>query len=73
MKSLHIITFILIVVGGLNWLVYGIWGVDVGSLVGGMTSTAARAIYVLVGIATVIEILSHKKCCTCCSAPTSQM
>ena len=35
MKSLHMITFILLVVGGLNWLLVGVLGWDVGNIFGG--------------------------------------
>jgi len=66
MKVLHMITFLLLVIGGLNWGIFGIFGVDLGSLLGGMDSMLARAIYVLVGLAAIVEILTHKKTCMMC-------
>jgi len=43
---------ILLIIGGLNWLLYGLFQWDlVGGLLGGMTSWWARAVYVLVGLA----------------------
>lgn len=58
---MHIITFLLLVVGGLNWLLVGIFGWDIGQLFGGMDDIVSRAIYVLVGLAAVYEVVTHKK------------
>ena len=66
MKSLHMLTFLLLVVGGLNWLLMGVWGWDISNWLGGMGSTLARAIYVLVGLAAIVEIFTHGKCCKMC-------
>ena len=67
MKALHIVAFLLLVVGGLNWLVFGIWGYDiVGWLFGGMDSSISRAVYVLVGLAAIVEVATHKKNCKMC-------
>ncbi|MDA1335101.1 MAG: DUF378 domain-containing protein [bacterium] len=75
MKVLHIIAFILLVVGGLNWLLVGALGLDLVAKVLGDGSMLARAVYVLVGIAAVLEFVTHKKSCKACmagggSAPT---
>ena len=72
LKTLHSISFILLVIGGLNWLLVGLVGWDVGQLFGGMGATVSRIIYVLVGLSALIEIFSHKKRCKDCMAP-SQM
>lgn len=69
MKGLHIVTFILLVVGGLNWLLIGAFGFDlVASLFGEMT-TLSKIVYVLVGLSAVFELLVHKSMCKVCSAP----
>lgn len=67
MKGLHKITWILVIIGGLNWLLVGLFSWDVGSLLGGMGSTASRIVYVLVGISAVVELLCHKKTCKACA------
>ncbi|MEI8062168.1 MAG: DUF378 domain-containing protein [bacterium] len=74
MKSLHAVTFILLVIGGLNWLLIGInpsW--DLVAMLLGAGSTLARIVYILVGLSAVVEIAGHKSSCKCCtvSAPTS--
>ena len=60
------VTFLLLVIGGLNWLIFGIWGTELGTWIGGMDSTIARIIYILVGVAAIIEVACHKKLCVCC-------
>lgn len=63
---MHYVTFGLLVVGGLNWLLVGIFGWDIGTLFGGMDAIVSRIIYVLVGLAAVYEVVMHGKCCTMC-------
>lgn len=67
MKGLHKITWILVIIGGLNWLLVGLFSWDVGSLLGGMGSTLSRIVYVLVGVSAVVELFSHKKTCKACA------
>ncbi len=67
MKGLHVVTFILLIVGGLNWLLVGLIGWDVGQLFpGGQGAVISRIIYVLVGLAAVVEVATHKSCCKQC-------
>jgi uncharacterized membrane protein YuzA (DUF378 family) len=67
--KLHKLTYILIIIGGLNWLLVGLVGWDVGQLFGGMGATVSRIIYVLVGLSAVVEMFSHKSRCKDCVAP----
>ena len=73
MKGLHGIAFILLVIGGLNWLIFGIWGMDVGTWIGGMDTPIATIIYVLVGLSAIYELLTHKKTCKMCDKGSSPM
>lgn len=66
MKSLHIVTFILLAVGGLNWLLVGLFGWDIGSLFGGQGALVSRIVYVLVGLSAIAEVVSHKGNCKAC-------
>ena len=63
---MHIISFILLVIGGLNWLLVGIAGWDVGQLFGGMEAIVSRVIYILVGLAAIYEVATHKSKCKEC-------
>jgi uncharacterized membrane protein YuzA (DUF378 family) len=71
MKGLHMVTWILLVVGGLNWglEVFG-WGI--GSF---LSSGIANVVYLLVGISALVEIFTHKSSCKQCEskAPMQQM
>jgi uncharacterized membrane protein YuzA (DUF378 family) len=71
MKALHMVTWILLVIGGLNWLLVGVIGWDVGSIFGGQGETISRIIYILVGISALYEIISHKKCCKVCDSSST--
>jgi uncharacterized protein len=64
----HMITFILVIIGGLNWLIFGIFGQEIGTWIGGMDTVIARVIYVVIGLAAVYEIATHKKHCKSCQA-----
>ena len=65
--GLHKLTFLLLVIGGLNWLVLALFGWEIGQLFGGMDATVSKVIYVLVGFSAVYELFAHKKCCGTCS------
>ena len=68
--KLHTIAFILLVIGGLNWLAVGLFNWDVGSLLGGMDSVYSKAVYILVGLSALFEMFTHKGRCKAC-APSS--
>ncbi len=67
MKGLHVVTFLLLVIGGLNWLLVGLFGWDVGQWFGGQSATVSRVIYVLVGLSALVEVFSHKSACKTCA------
>lgn len=62
--------FTLLLVGGLNWLLLGLFGWDIGALFGGQGAMVSRAIYVLVGLAAISEIVTHKSNCRMCGGPS---
>lgn len=72
MKALHMIAWILVIIGGLNWLLVGI-GMFMGSnlnvvnLVLGSIPSLEALVYVLVGLSAIYEIFTHKKSCKECS------
>lgn len=61
MKSFDVIAAILLVVGGLNWGLWGIFQFDlVAAIFGGNTAVLSRIIYVVVGIAAAYQALGWK-------------
>ena len=74
MKAMHMVAFILLVVGGINWLLVGVFGSDIGEfLFGGMDAPVSRLIYVLVGAAAIYEVATHKKSCRVCGTDAASM
>jgi len=65
---LHKVAFIVLAVGGLNWLLVGVLGWDIGNLFGGMDALVSRIIYILIGLAAVYELFMHKSGCRHCGA-----
>lgn len=61
-KGLHTVTWILVIVGGLNWLLVG-FGWD---LVMAIFGSFARFIYILVGLSAIYEIAIHGGSCKLC-------
>ena len=74
MKAMHMVAFILLIVGGINWLLVGVFGSDIGGfLFGGMDAPVSRLIYVLVGVAAIYEVATHKKSCRACGTDAASM
>lgn len=66
MKYIHIIAFVLVIVGGINWAVFAVSGWDIGHLFGGMDAMISKIIYILVGVSAVYLAITHKKACADC-------
>ena len=53
------ILLLLVILGGINWGIFGIWGFDcLGWLLGGSMGWLARAVFVVVGVAALLLIPS---------------
>ena len=52
MKITTIIAFILVIIGALNWLLVGIFSLDLVALIFGTMSIVSRIIYGVVGVAS---------------------
>ena len=49
-SMMHKVAWVLLLIGGLNWLLVGLFKTDVGHWLGGMDSMLSRVVYVLVGL-----------------------
>jgi uncharacterized protein len=66
-KSVHMVTFILLVVGGLNWGLTA-FGYNLVEMIFGAGSTLTMIIYILVGLSAIYELVGHKKNCKMCGS-----
>ena len=57
MKAINVLTLVLIIVGGVNW---GLWGAAefdlVATIFGGSTAMIAKIVYILVGVSAVVQL-----------------
>ncbi len=58
MRALNLITLLLVIVGGLNWLLVGIANFDlVAAIFGGQDAALSKIIYVLVGLSALWQLM----------------
>ncbi|MFC6490071.1 DUF378 domain-containing protein [Nitratireductor sp. GCM10026969] len=58
MRAMNIITLLLIIVGGLNWLLVGLFQLDlVAAIFGGQAALLSRIIYILVGLSALWQLM----------------
>lgn len=70
MKALHMIAFILLVVGGLNWGLDAL-GYNVVDMLLGRWPMVEKVVYLLVGLAAIVEVVTHKANCNACTMATN--
>lgn len=73
MKSLHYVSFALLVIGGLNWglVALGNWmggNWNVVNLLLGSWPSAENLVYLLVGLAAIVIAATHRSDCRTCGA-----
>lgn len=67
MKSLHMIAWILVIVGALNWGLVA-FNFNLVEFLVGKWPTLENLVYILVGVSALYELFTHKKSS---SAPTA--
>lgn len=67
MKALHMVSFVLVVVGALNWGLVGLFNLNLVMMLLGSWPMVEKAVYVLVGLSAVYLLVTHKKDCKICS------
>lgn len=65
MKSLHMITFILVIIGGLNWGLAAI-GPSFELVHYLQIDWLIKLVYILVGLSALYEAFTHKQTCKAC-------
>lgn len=61
MKVLHWVAVVLVLIGGLNWLLVGACNFDLVAMILGQMSMLARIVYVLVGLSAIFLLFNIKK------------
>jgi len=69
MKTIDVIVAVLLVVGGLNWGLVGLFNFDLVATLLGDMSAASRVVYSLVGLCAVYQALGWKAIQTRWKAP----
>lgn len=71
MKCLNVLAFVLVVIGALNWGLWGFWQFDfVAWLFHGQTSWLSRLVYSLVGLSGLWMLRVLPQCRHLCCGPT---
>jgi uncharacterized membrane protein YuzA (DUF378 family) len=61
------VAFILMAVGGLNWLLVGAFDMNLVTMLLG-TGMATKVVYIAVGLASALELVTHRGRCADCKA-----
>ena len=57
MRALNVLTQVLLIVGGLNWLLVGAFDFDLVAAIFGDMTPLSRIVYVLVGLSALYQIV----------------
>lgn len=67
MKILEIIAAILLLIGGLNWGLVGLFEFNLVDAIFGHASVISRVIYILVGLSAIFKLVQCQSKGTCCT------
>jgi len=71
MKCLNMVAFVLIVVGALNWGLWGFFQFDfVAWIFGGNTTALSRIVYALIGLSGLWSLRFFSNCSAICACKT---
>lgn len=65
MGWMHMLAFVLVIVGALNWGLVGLLNFNLVEMLFGVSSLTSL-VYVLVGVSALYLVLTHKDDCMCC-------
>ena len=67
MKLIHVVAFMLLVVGGLNWGLVALLNINLVSMIFGSIGGLEKIVYILVGVSAVYIGATHMNDCKVCS------
>lgn len=65
MKIVRMLSFILVIVGALNWGLVGLVNIDLVAMLLGAGTMAAKVVYVLVGLGAIVVLMHCRGCANC--------
>lgn len=66
LKTVHMVTMTLVLVGALNWGLVGLLGLNLVEKLLGAGTMPANIVYDLVGLSALVELVNHGKMCLVC-------
>ncbi len=63
MKKLNSTAYWILIIGGINWLLIGLFGWGIGMIFGGQSAIISRVIYIIIGLSAIYLISEHEDCC----------
>jgi len=67
MKALHMVAFLLTIVGAVNWGLVGLFDFNLVHTILATAPMLEKLVYVLVGVSAVYIMVTHKKDCKICN------
>lgn len=67
LKILHMVSYLLVIVGALNWGLIGLFNFNLVNMIFGSMGGIENIVYILVGVAAVYSVYEHKQVCMICS------
>lgn len=64
MRTLKIISYILVIIGALNWGLVGLFNFNLVAAIFGDMTILSRIVYILVGLAAVVSLVTSYRCIT---------
>ncbi len=67
MKYFKHLAYVLLLLGGINWGIYGLFGFDIVDVLLGFEPLFARIVYDVIGLSALFIIITHFSSRNCCS------
>lgn len=64
MKAINLVTLLLVIVGGVNWGLVGLFGFDLVATLLGAGSLLSRLVYIVVGASAVWQLIPFSQALT---------
>ena len=61
MRALKIISYILVIIGALNWGMVGLFNIDLVAMLFGEMTLLARIVYIAVGVSAIVSLITTYK------------